>query len=316
MNIGDKVRVIKGIEEGVVTRIINDKLIEIEIEAGFTMPVLKSEVVIVASEEKNYFKREETVDSISEAAPKSLFNQSAYLAFEFEEGKTKAECYFINNTTQLLLIAASEIYKGNVHTYKVTDKCAPHSFLKVGNYDLSQFEQWPEFAFSIIKTDARNRNEPEFIKKHFSPKAKNFFKSKTKSPLRNQPAYVFDVFDNPVKIDVKELKENLFKGEEAPTENPFSNEAIELDLHIESLREDFEFLKPNEILPLQLKAFEDALDEAIAKNRPEITFIHGIGSGKLKHEVSKVLSKHPNVKFYEDANKTKFGYGATKATLK
>ena len=59
--------------------------------------------------------------------------------------------------------------------------------------------------------------------------------------------------------------------------------------------------------------FEKELDSAIMNNCSEITFIHGVGSGKLKYEISKILSKHPHVKYYQDADKQKFGYGATKA---
>lgn len=314
MNIGDKVRVIKGTEEGLITRFINDKLIEIEIEAGFTMPVMKSEIVIVSSQEQNYFEKETTAEQIK-SAPISLHNEGAYIAFEFEEGKNKAECYFINHTSDSIAISVSEVKQDN-YLNKLFHNCDKNESIKIGNYDLSQFNSWPSFSFHMMKADIKNRVEPEFIKKAFNPKAKNFFKSKTKSPVRNQPAYVFNLLDGGIKINAEELKETLFKGEESATENPFSNEAIEVDLHIETLREDHEFLSPEEILPIQLVEFEKALDEALVKNRPEITFIHGVGSGKLKYEVSKVLSKHPHVKFYEDANKTRFGYGATKAVFK
>ena len=314
MNIGDKVRVIKGTEEGLITRFINDKLIEIEIEAGFTMPVMKSEIVIVSSQEQNYFEKEKTTEQVK-AAPISLHNEGAYIAFEFEEGKNKAECYFINHTPISIAIAVSEVQQES-YLNKLFHTCDRNESIKIGNYDLSQFNSWPSFSFHMMKVDIKNRNEPEFIKKTFSPKAKNFFKSKTKSPVRNQPAYVFNLLDGGMKINADELKEILFRGEETVAENPFSNEAIEVDLHIETLREDHEFLSPEEILPIQLVEFEKALDEALVKNRPEITFIHGVGSGKLKYEVSKVLSKHPHVKFYEDANKTRFGYGATKAVFK
>lgn len=315
MNIGDKVRVIQGIEEGIITRIINDKLIEIEIEDGFTMPVMKSEVVVVASEEKNHFQKESTNKEIK-SVPQSLFDQGAYLAFEFEEGKDNAECYFINHTNKIFVNVVSEEQGKGAFQNLSSQITPPSKHIKIGNYRLSQFDKWPTLTFHLTEIDSKNRIEPSFIKKTFSPKAKNFFKTKTKSPLRNQPAYVFNLLDGGVKINPEELKEQLFKGEDEFTENPYSNEAIEVDLHIETLREDHEFLSSEEILPIQLIEFEKNLDDALVKNRPEITFIHGIGSGKLKHEVSKILSKHPHVRYYEDANKTRFGYGATKAVFK
>jgi dsDNA-specific endonuclease/ATPase MutS2 len=48
----------------------------------------------------------------------------------------------------------------------------------------------------------------------------------------------------------------------------------------------------------------------------EIIFIHGVGNGTLRNELHKRLSGHKNVKYYEDAQKEKFGYGATKVKIK
>ncbi|MBC3540236.1 Smr/MutS family protein [Rufibacter sediminis] len=72
----------------------------------------------------------------------------------------------------------------------------------------------------------------------------------------------------------------------------------------------------SEILRHQLGVFQDNLDRAVAANMHEIIFIHGTGNGVLKKEIQKVLSRNPHIKFYEDARKEKFGYGATKVQLK
>ena len=51
MNIGDKVRLLHGTEEGVIRRIIDKRTVEIEIEDGFLIPVLRKEVVLISSDE-------------------------------------------------------------------------------------------------------------------------------------------------------------------------------------------------------------------------------------------------------------------------
>jgi dsDNA-specific endonuclease/ATPase MutS2 len=48
----------------------------------------------------------------------------------------------------------------------------------------------------------------------------------------------------------------------------------------------------------------------------EITFIHGVGNGIMRMEIHKRLSKNPQVQFFKDAMKEKFGYGATLVKLK
>lgn len=70
------------------------------------------------------------------------------------------------------------------------------------------------------------------------------------------------------------------------------------------------------MLNIQTDHFKKALDAAIVHQMPDITFIHGSGNGILKHELHKLLSKHPKVQTFMDARKEKFGYGATKVILK
>jgi dsDNA-specific endonuclease/ATPase MutS2 len=43
----------------------------------------------------------------------------------------------------------------------------------------------------------------------------------------------------------------------------------------------------------------------------EITFIHGIGNGVLRKEIHKYLSHLGNIKYFQDTQKSRFGYGAT-----
>ncbi|MBC8084498.1 MAG: Smr/MutS family protein, partial [Hymenobacter sp.] len=70
------------------------------------------------------------------------------------------------------------------------------------------------------------------------------------------------------------------------------------------------------ILRLQLDTFEDALGRALATDMHEIVFIHGSGSGTLRKEIHKLLSRNKDIKFFEDSRKEKFGYGATLVRLK
>ncbi len=60
MNIGDRVRLLRGREEGVIVGFgSNNNIVEVEIEDGFRIPALRSEVVVVAAEEAQRFRREE-----------------------------------------------------------------------------------------------------------------------------------------------------------------------------------------------------------------------------------------------------------------
>lgn len=70
------------------------------------------------------------------------------------------------------------------------------------------------------------------------------------------------------------------------------------------------------MVKIQLAHFNKSLDAAIVHQLPDLIFIHGAGNGVLRHELQKVLSKHPKVQTFMDAQKEKFGYGATRVVLK
>jgi len=129
-------------------------------------------------------------------------------------------------------------------------------------------------------------------------------------PVLNQPGWLIQLDEPEVVIDAQKLKESFFRTAEEKTS--IEKPGTEADLHIEKLRDDYQFLSNTEILNIQLTHFNKTLDAAIVHQLPEITFIHGAGNRTLRHEIHKILSKHPKIRTFMDARKEKFGYGATK----
>jgi dsDNA-specific endonuclease/ATPase MutS2 len=75
-------------------------------------------------------------------------------------------------------------------------------------------------------------------------------------------------------------------------------------------------MAPGEIIQIQLARFETALQGGLKGNTKKMVFIHGIGNGKLKYEITRALdSKYPKLK-YQDASFKEYGYGATLVYLK
>ena len=75
-------------------------------------------------------------------------------------------------------------------------------------------------------------------------------------------------------------------------------------------------LSNGEIVNIQMDRFETSLETAIRAKTQRIVFIHGVGNGKLKHELRKTLErKYPDLK-YQDASFKEYGYGATMVYLK
>lgn len=89
----------------------------------------------------------------------------------------------------------------------------------------------------------------------------------------------------------------------------------EVDLHIGELIDHAEKLKAGEIIEIQMGRFKIALEGAIKSKAKKIVFIHGVGNGKLKHELKKELDKNYPKLRYQDASFREYGYGATMVFL-
>jgi hypothetical protein len=326
MNIGDKVRFLKGNEQGVITRLLVGDLIEVEIEDGFQIPVLRREVVVVSKEEDRYFPKDivapPSEKKTAEIAPRKspstgstpIATQGIFLAFT-EINDRQLALYLINNTDfHLPFTVGEEIdleYKGIV-----TGMLTAKNSVKLKEVAVQDFEKWPALVVQLLfHRDAYFKlREPLIRKMKF--KAATFFKSKKTAPVINKQAFLYQIdgADAPVQskpIDVTVLKESMYEAQPSEGKSQYVRPPQQVDLHIEHLTDQYDNMNKNEMLDLQLKTFEDHLDRAIATGMDEITFIHGIGSGALRNAIHKKLSKMTNIQYFKDAMREKFGYGAT-----
>lgn len=88
-----------------------------------------------------------------------------------------------------------------------------------------------------------------------------------------------------------------------------------VDLHIDKLVDNPSRFTQREMMDIQLNKFEQALQRAIAHGFREITFIHGVGNGRLKNEIHRRLADSKFVKQFHLDSFERFGFGATRAVL-
>jgi hypothetical protein len=92
-------------------------------------------------------------------------------------------------------------------------------------------------------------------------------------------------------------------------------DTAEIDLHIAQLADNPKTLTPAEMLDIQMKHFRNSLEDAIRNRLKRIVFIHGVGNGRLRLEISRTLDqKYPKLR-YQDASFKEYGYGATMVLL-
>lgn len=90
-----------------------------------------------------------------------------------------------------------------------------------------------------------------------------------------------------------------------------------IDLHADAILDSTENMAPGEILQAQLARFTVALDGAVKTGgQKRIVFIHGMGKGKLRYEIEKLLKRNYPKLRYQDASFAEYGYGAIMVFLK
>ncbi|WP_026464878.1 Smr/MutS family protein [Adhaeribacter aquaticus] len=322
MNIGDRVRLLHGREEGIITRFIGPDQVEIAIDNEFVIPVLRREIVLIAAEEGQFFRNDgnpvpETsktkVESVKAPAVSSL---GIYVALAHQSSELLAVTIINNSDYDLLFTYGEE--RENKYKGVASDKLHPKASKVVGHLHLKDFDKWPDLVLQFIqhRSNTLTLLEPGIRRIKF--KASSFYKSKKTAPVINKEAYLFQVDVKAQAIDLNKLQDKLTEQQEAPTEvYTLKAPPHEVDLHIEKLTEiDPALMSNSEMLKLQLRTFQDNLDRALAANMHEIVFIHGTGNGVLRQEIHKILSRNKLIKYFEDARKEKFGYGATMVKLK
>ena len=404
MNVGDRVRLLTGTEEGIVTRLLDSELVEVAIDNDFTIPVLRREVVVVAQEEGKNFdraapdygpgqtpgknanasKKDNSKRATPSAAPKPVqLSLQEALAAVASSGKGVAKISgpavgikqpaaakglflalvhqspellgvtLINNTEADVLFTYGEETSARPYRALAADKLGPKTSTKPLSFlHMKDFEAWPAVVFQLLPTRLNGDAAYELLTKRQAFKASTFYSSQRPAPVIGKDAYLFQLDEKaaaaiapeklaeeapasipaapakPAGVDIAALKAQLSgdapakpaaviaAATPAPT-SPVVAPPHEVDLHFEALRPDNkEEMSNTAILRLQLDAFEDTLSRALAVNMHEIVFIHGMGNGVLRKEIHRQLSRNKDIKFFEDARKEKFGFGATLVRLK
>lgn len=324
LTIGDRVRLLHGKEEGIVKKISKDGLIEVEIEDGFCIPVLRSELAVVATTEQQYFKSatKPAASKANESKPIPRAEKGIYLALSPIREATFS-VYLINNTDWQLPFSLSMGSLQNNSGVMAGCLLPKTHQLAAKELRMTQFDDWSVVNFQTLYHQNGHFTQKNAYTRQFRIRPNSFFNEKKSIPLVGGEGYIvqLDAVEAPVSIKPQELKENMLTANEpvysvsSKDTKPYAdNQAI--DLHIEKLNPQALGLASGDIITIQLAAFERNLEQAIASSVTQITFIHGVGNGVLRQEIHRRLAKNTHVAWFRDAQKEKFGYGATLVQLK
>jgi hypothetical protein len=310
--LGDFVRFVDERMEGYVTRIIDETMIGVTGEDDFEIPVLASKVTSVHGHQTGV--KAGNINQSSAIIPAAEFKVKGVYLGVVSDNKAASVVHFhlVNDTSNQLLATLKtekQQFKG-----EYVGIIAPGSSAVIYSAQLADIQLWPKFNLQVLYYTQQDiaPEAPLLFNEKF--KAKDFSGAKKVVPVINQQGWLIRLDEPEIVLDAEKLKESFFRpaAEKQQVDKPKG----EVDLHIEKIRDDYQFINSQEILHIQLHHFKKALDAAIVHQQPDITFIHGAGNGVLRNELHKQLGKHPKVQTFMDARKEKFGYGATKVLLK
>jgi len=308
MQIGDKVKFINESLEGVITRLIDDKTIGVSIEDGFEIPVLKREIMITTPINKveNHDKKELPVSNkinIGESEISIWFEQSS---------QTWYKASLLNNSNSDILLSVT-LKQGKQFKPLFAGRIEKRTSYLINTLNLAELELWGTYCFRIIfhEQEAEVPGAPWYLEYIF--RSKDFINAKE---VNGKPTFLIPL--KPNKIEQFTLVKEQIKIEHKPQADTIQINRPEevVDIHIHQLVKNFAEISAEEAIGIQLNHFRNAFEKAIALNYSKITIIHGVGTTSLKQKIWKEISGHPSVKTFYEAQKEKFGYGATEIVFR
>jgi hypothetical protein len=350
-NIGDKVRFLNETGGGKITRLDDKGYVYVLTDDGFEIPVRDKELILQypsSSVPDAHFpavNSSKRMDKVSEPAHEKIRKP------ELTENRIPVSVPSGSPVTLLLGLVPDDfdaVFKASIHIYLINDseyffyyvvgyqqqgkyfylqsgeiepntKCFLADFdqVRLGKITLFHIQALPVSAgqyFRMPTFDEEIDMTPyDFLKNHMY-KANDYFDDRALIPgvtaaiiqkLAKSADHEGDYKNSGNAPDFRDKKAGFR-----------ASDTMEVDLHIEALRDDYSGLANSDILRIQMNSFRAALEDAISNKIKRIVLIHGVGNGTLKLELRSELKRNYPEFTWQDASFKEYGFGATMVHLK
>ncbi len=354
IKIGDKVRFLNAVGEGVVVGFQSKDIALVRDTDDFEIPThVRDLVVVFDTNQYNFPKEEKPVEQTISAQntleeeeekeielPPYTFNErdetpegellNLYLAFVPTDIKQLQTCdmdvYLINDSNYYLNFNLLSIEIDA--EVRAQNSIEPQTKLLLTTIDKTMLNAWENLRMQAVA----------YKKKAFVPKPAIDISLKI-NPIRFYKLHSFhendffdqsamlvtivenDVFDLDMQIDANALQQAI-RSEKTEQRQPISKsskpkrEIIEVDLHINALLDNTSGMTNGEMLQYQLDTFHKVMRENQKKRGQKIVFIHGKGEGVLRATIEKELKTKYRSCYFQDASFQQYGFGATQVTIR
>ena len=341
---GDKVRFLNDVGGGEVTR-VEGKIIYVEDEIGFEIPMPSSEVLVVERKEdvkekssqhgKKEIQNEDGYDpempDLEEEEPPLIedshddANPRVYLAFldgGKPQGDQRVDIHIVNDSNYYCLYLILEIGEDGLARQLFNGRIQPNTKEFLDGFSAAKMDTSWHVQIILYRNDKPFRLlEP--VNEIIKIRANKFFRE---NAFKSNDFFYDNVVLLPIiKTELERQVENLTKKEtrdvlkekgelvrkKPSPEKQKRPDIIEVDLHIHELLDDIRGLSNADMLKIQMDKFHEVMEENLKNKGQKIVFIHGIGNGTLKHEVRRQLNTRYKSHSFQDASFREYGYGAT-----
>jgi len=331
VKVGDVVRYLNEVGGGRVCRIIDSKLVEIQDDDGFEVPVLANELVVVESAVEpvqntitpNVIMPEQE-PTIIEGNDKPSF----YIAFVPNNLKKNYFDFYIINDSNLYatyVCANNSLESAILIEQGVVE---PNSKIFVKQFSIDDINELESINVQLLLFSRSHYKLSTPIEIDYKVPQTKFYKEGSfhENDFFDENAIVFTMFEQNEDIkslsvdDIEKVKQIKDFGEKkkrvriSPAVDV--KETREVDLHIHEIIDDESGLDAAAKLDLQLQEFQIQLSKAIQDGISKIVFIHGVGTGVLKSKIISILNNDYSHLMYQDASFQKYKFGATLIYLK
>lgn len=342
---GDKVQFLNEKGGGVVSRVIDDKIVYVAIEEGFEIPYAVTELLKIGTIGQS--KGESKVELIEEGIPgvtaiydvkgdKERTPEGAFLAMvptnQEKPLEGELDIFLLNNSPFEMLFG---LYQNQSGTFVGSEYGFVPSLSKLflSQINRAQITDWVNGLAQIMffKPGKAKPLKPISVEIKFKPVALYKESSFSFERILRTKAFMVTLsltknLEEKVKepeltgTNIKLLNEKLNQGTgpaiNQPTKSSFldkhkvDDRIAEIDLHINELTENASGLSNADMLRLQMEYFHKCMEQAWVDKMVKVIFIHGVGNGTLKNEITRALSKTQGIDVY-DAPYARYGMGAT-----
>lgn len=326
--VGDTVILLHSKEEGEVVEILGKDMVRVNV-GGVDFPVFADQIDYPyferfrnQSRQKKNRKRKVFVDQLPREKmkkPKKVLHEDRGVRLTFfpvyhpsdHSAIVSFKIYLVNQNSESYRFEYDVVNHGEV-SMRLTNTIKGDGDFYLNNIEQEDLNDISKLVFRFSLSEP-NQEKAEQYERILKIKARTFFTKVDEMERRNVPSFSFDLFTSYPERPWESYVPLPERKHSQPSRRTILGDPPKsvIDLHLDKILPHNKGLTNFEKMSFQLEYFEKYYQLAVVYMQPNLTVIHGVGSGKLKEEIHERLKTKKEVKSFTNLYHPLYGYGAT-----